>query len=357
MRTGLIAFCYCIAATGSVIAADPADKLTRHEFASRHMGTTFRIVLYAADRPKAEVAAKAAFARVAELDRVMSDYNPDSELMRLCIANDADPGKPRKVSNDLMDVLQTSRQLSEKSGGAFDATIGPLSQIWRLVRRTQRMPDAEELAAAKTKVGWRKLVLDRDAGTVTLKLAEMRLDLGGIAKGYAADAATKVLAEHGLKHTLVAAAGDIRVTDPPPGKVGWLVEIAPLGEGMPARNVTLTNAAVSTSGDLVQSVEIAGVRYSHVLDPTTGLGLTGYRSVTVVAPTATQTDGLSTAASILPPEKALEFVGEVSGASLYMVAKESVDAKPVVTKSADFPSGEPGASATGGVPGRPSSGR
>ena len=337
MRTGLIAFCYYIAATGSVCAADPGEKLARHEFTSRHMGTTFRIVLYAADKEKAAAAAKAAFARVAELDKVMSDYNPDSELMRLCTTNDAEPGKPQKVSQDLMEVLTESQRIAELSGGAFDVTIGPLSKIWRLVQRTQQIPDADELAAAKAKVGWQKLVLDRKAGTVTLKQAGMRLDLGGIAKGFAVDKAARVLLDHGFDECLIAGSGDIGVGGPPPerdGK-GWRVEIAPLGQGMKARTVTLDYAAVSTSGDLVQSVEIDGNRYSHVLDPKTGLGLTGFRSVTVICKSSTWADALSTAASLLPPEKALELV-EQFPAVLYMVTKESVDAKPVVTESAHF---------------------
>lgn len=340
MRAGNVIFLCCISIFGNVsllFAADVPQEFQRFTFDSRHMGTNFRIVLYAAEAQKAETAAKVAFARVGELDQILSDYNPKSELMRLCTANDAKPGEPQRISVELLRVLTVSQELSQKSGGAFDVTIGPLSRIWRLVRRTQQLPEPQELQTALAKTGWQNLILDPQAGTATLKRSGMRLDLGGIAKGYAADAANRVLAEHGFTRTLVAASGDIRVGDAPPGQKGWTVEIAPLGQGMPARFVKLANAAVSTSGDLVQSVEIGGVRYSHVLDPKTGLGLTGFRSVTVIAPTATQSDGYSTAASLLPPKQALKLVEGIPGGQLYMVVKPAEDAEPLVTKSAHFP--------------------
>lgn len=340
MRAGNVLFFCCISLFGNVstlFAADPAHMPQRFTFESRHMGTTFRVILYGSDSKTAETAAQAAFTRVRELDQILSDYHPKSELMRFCTANDSAPGKPQRISTELMQVLTESQELARKSDGAFDVTIGPLSRMWRLIRRTQRLPDPQELRAAQTKVGWRNLVLDPVAKTATLKLPGMRVDLGGIAKGYAADAALLVLARHGFTRALVAASGDIRVGDAPPGQDGWTVEIAPLGQGMPARFVKLRNAAVSTSGDLVQSVEIDGVRYSHVLDPKTGLGLTGFRSVTVIAPTATQSDGYSTAASLLPPQQALKLVESLPNAQLYMVVKASETADPVVTQSAHFP--------------------
>src|SRR5262245_50057886 len=125
-----------------------AEEPNRHEFESAHMGTKFRIVVYA-DRATAEKAAKAAFARVAELENVMSDYKRDSELMRVCLANDAAPGKPVKVSDDIFRVLDQAGKVWKLSDGAFDVTVGPLSSLWRITRRTQELPDAKELAVAK----------------------------------------------------------------------------------------------------------------------------------------------------------------------------------------------------------------
>src|SRR5262245_2311233 len=261
----------------SALSAEPA--LSRFEFAEPHMGTQFRIVLYAPTKDTAEKAAKAAFARVAELDGIMSDYRSSSELMRLCKKAG---GAPVRVSGDLFYVLQRAQEVSRRSAGAFDVTVGPVVRLWRRARRTRQLPDPEKLKTALALVGWKNVVLDEKARTVQLLKPGMQLDLGGIAKGYAADEMLKVLARHGLKRALVAAGGDIAVGEAPPGKAGWTVAIAAVDakkEG-PSRLV-LARAAVSTSGDAEQYVEIGGKRYSHIVDPRTGLGLVGRMSATV----------------------------------------------------------------------------
>lgn len=287
------------------VAADPA--LVRFSYTEPHMGTRFRIVLYATDEKKAKEAAQAAFARIAELDAIMSDYRPTSELTQLSArAVEA----PVPVSDDLFRVLKQSQELARQTDGAFDVTVGPLSRLWRITRRTQRLPDAETLAQARALVGYHKLRLDDKARTVQLMVKGMQLDLGGIAKGYAADAALAVLRQRGWPRALVAAGGDVVAGEPPPGTQAWTVGIAPLEDPdrPPTRFLHLRNAAVSTSGDAEQYVEIAGQRYSHILDPRTGLGLVGRSSVTVVAPDATTSDSLATAVSVLGPERGLKLI-------------------------------------------------
>jgi FAD:protein FMN transferase len=301
------------------------------------MGTTFRIVLYAPDKDAAKRAADAAFARVGQLDGIMSDYKKDSELMLLCAKFAKEVGDPVKVGDDLFFVLQKAESLSKQSDGAFDVTVGPVVQLWRLARRTQQLPDAKELAAARERVGYAKVKLDPAKKTVQLTTPGMLLDLGGIAKGYAADEALKLLREKfGIKSALVAAYGDIACGDPPPGEGAWTVEIAPIAKSQKPRTLKLANAAVSTSGDLEQFVEIAGVRYSHVLDPRTGLGLTGRRSVTVVAPNGVTADSMTKAVSVLPPERGLKLIEDTPGAATYIVVLDKDD-KPVATASRRFP--------------------
>lgn len=322
-------------------SAEPAGMIVsrpddRHEFEAKHMGTTFRVVLYAADKEAAKKAADAAFARVAELDGVMSDYKQTSELMRLCKTFEAEVGEPVKVSADLFAVLARAEEMSKKSDGAFDVTVGPVVQLWRHARRTQELPDPKEFAAARARVGYRMVKLDPAKGTVQLATPGMRLDLGGIGKGFAADEVLKLLREKfRIKSALVAAAGDITCGDPPPGKDSWTVDIAPLTKGQKPRTLKLANAAVSTSGDLEQFVVINGVRYSHVLDPKTGLGLTGRRSVTVIAANGTTADSMTKAVSVLPPGRALEVVEDTPGAAAYIVILDK-DEKPVVTASKRF---------------------
>ncbi len=248
----------------------------------------------------------------------MSDYRAESELMLL---GRQAGGPPVRVSEDLFRVLARAQEFAERSAGAFDVTIGPLSWLWRRARRRHEIPDAESITHARQLVDYRNLVLDSKTRTAQLRKRGMLLDLGGIAKGYAADAALAVLKEHGVERALVAAGGDIAATRPPPEKPGWRVAIAPLGSpGEPTdRNTWLSDAAVSTSGDAEQHLEIGGARYSHIIDPKTGLALQGRSSVTVLAPDATASDALATAVSVLGPERGLELINSLPGTGLLFI--------------------------------------
>ena len=291
----------------------PTQSLRRFEFSQPHMGTTYRLVLLAADEPTASRAADAAFARIADLDRRLTDYREDSELMQ---ASRAAAEGPVALSPDVFRVLATAQQLAERTDGAFDVTVGALTRLWRRTRRIGEMPAARELAAARDASGYRLLSLDPDARTMRLARPGVRLDVGGIGKGYAADRALETLAAHGITRAMVVAGGDVAAADAPEGEKGWQVALAPLGDARPVERILLARAAVSTSGDAEQWVEIGGVRYSHMLDPRTGAPLTGRRSVTVVARDATTSDMLATAAGVLGPEDGARLVEETGGASL-----------------------------------------
>ena len=327
-----LAALHLILFAGVAHAAEPS----RFEFTAVHMGTEWKIVLYADGEKAADDASEAAFKRVAELDLVMSDYNVKSELMKLCLANDAAPGKPLKVSDDLFRVLALAQGVSEQSDGAFDVTVGPVVKLWRAARKSKQLPKDDDLKAAKELVGYKLLTLDAKAKTATLAKAGMRLDLGGIGKGFAADEALAVLKAKGIKSALVAASGDITVSDPPPGKESWTVDITPLVKGDPARRLKLANTSVSTSGDLFQFVEIGGVRYSHLLDPKTGLGLTGRRSATVIAAKGWQADALTKAASVLPPKEVVKLIDGIDGAAAFVAVKATEESKEDVTRSKRF---------------------
>src|SRR5207253_10014235 len=174
-------------------------------------------------------------------------------------------------------------------------------------------------ARARRLVGYDKIQLNSPDRTVQLTVEGMLLDLGAIAKGYAAEAALEVLRRYGLTRALVAASGDIAAGDPPPGTRGWKVGIAPLDDpnAEPSRFVLLNHAAVSTSGDTEQYVEIDGKRYSHIVDPHTGIGVTRRSSATVVARDGTTADGLDTAVSVLGPEEGLGLIEATDGAALF----------------------------------------
>lgn len=299
-------------------------RVQRFEFARPRMGTIFRIVLYAPTEAAAQRAAGAAFRRIEELDTLMSDYRADSELMRLCRWGHQ---SPRPVSEDLFLVLESALMFSRMSGGAFDVTIGPMVELWRQARRSGKLPEAAELARARDRVGYEKLVLEAEHRTVYLRREGMKLDLGGIAKGYAADQAVRTLRAQGIESALIDAGGDVRLGSPPPGRRGWVVAVThpdPSWPG-PLKELLLHNSAVATSGDTEQFVEIGGVRYSHIVDPAMGLGVRDSASATVIASDGMTADALATALSVLPPEEGLRLVDSIPGAAAYVVRR--VDGK------------------------------
>jgi thiamine biosynthesis lipoprotein len=281
----------CVAVPNAQPLQEPTE-LTRFTLVEYHMGIDARLVVYATDKLVAEKACEAAFKRIAELDGIMSDYRPKSELMLLC----AKPkGTAVKVSDDLYRVLERSQVISRQTGGAFDVSVGPLVQLWRKARKEGKLPDPALIESAKKLVGYRKVKLDSRAHTVTLQEDGMKLDLGGIAKGYASDEALKVLRKNGIKSALVEMGGDLVLGDAPPKTKGWTVSIP----NNNSSELMLHNCAVSSSGDTEQFVVIDGKRYSHVVDPMTGQGLTKRLQATIIAKDGFTTDPLSTALTLL----------------------------------------------------------
>lgn len=291
----------------------------RFEYSEPHMGTLFHLQLYASSQETADAAAKVAFARVKTLNGIFSDYQSDSELMKLC--QKAGQG-PIKVSAELFDILQRSRDWSERSQGAFDVSVGPLVQLWRRARRTRQLPKEASLRDAQALVDFRLIELLPDC-MVQLKKAKMRLDLGGIAKGYAADEMLKVIKSKGITSACIAAGGDVCVSNRPPGKPGWVISVAPLEKtDTIATQLVLENQAVSTSGDLEQYVEIQGVRYSHIVDTKTGLGLTKRMSCTVVARNATDSDAAATAICVMGYEKGMTMINKQPEMACFLAVQE-----------------------------------
>lgn len=295
--------------------------LNRYEFDQAEMGSPFRIVLYAPNRYTATNGAANAWRRIEQLNDIMSDYEPDSEVSRLSRTSGHNQAVP--VSYDLWTVLKRAQTLAERGGGAFDVTVGPYSVLWREARRNEVLPDPARLAKARSSVGYKYMKLNATNHTVTLLATNMRLDLGGIAKGYAVHQAMRVLERMGIASALVSGGGDLEVSAPPPDKKGWTVELPPLDatNAPPARFVVISHAGLSTSGDLFQRLEINGKRYSHIVDPRTGIGLTDHSLVTVVAPDDFTADGLTKVMSVLSPKEALRFISKERGVAVRIVRK------------------------------------
>lgn len=307
------------------------EKQPRYERRQPHMGTEFTILVAPTDAgkdgeadPAMVEAVDAAFRRIAELDQRLSNYQRDSELNQL--AAGAPHTQPSPVSDDLYRVLLRSEEVSRASEGAFDITVGPLTRLWRQARRTQAWPDATRLQQARELVGYERVHLHPEMQGASLELAGMQLDLGGIAKGDALDQAYEELRRRGYSQSLVEGGGDLRVGAAPPaadGEPGWVIAVAGLHAAeSEAGRLRLADRAVATSGDLHQYFEYDGVRYSHLVDPRTGIGLRLRSSVTVVAPDGITADAWATALSVLGPEAGLRRAAELPGLEVRFVWEE-----------------------------------
>ena len=295
-----------------------AHAQQRYDFSAPLMATTFRISLHADSKEQAEAAADAAFKHIAYLNTDFSDYEPNSELLQLCKTG---PNKPFKASPALFDLISRSLDLARLTDGAFDITCGNLTQLWRRTKRVKKLPPTDRLAKALAATDWRAVQLDAKAPTITLLKPGMLLDLGGIAKGYAADEGLRILREHGLTRALVMAGGDIAIGDSPPGEDAWEIKLRTFTKPTPdaeeqMETVRLKHCGVSTSGDLYQFTEIEGVRYSHILSPKTGLALTTRIACSVIAPDCTTSDALATAMCVLGKERGEKLVSQMMGVTV-----------------------------------------
>lgn len=317
-----------------VQAADGQPVNPKYEYEEAHLGTVVRIVFYGESKPEgsppakaedkalADAAAAAAFDRARALNSIFSDYHSASETRRLtAVAPTA-----MAVSPEMIHVLGMCGEIHERSEGAFDPTIGPLVREWRRAKRRGRLPSAEDLAEARAKTGWARVrvgegchplanrnsdlppvgnleksgISEKSApagakalapGTVALA-EEMRLDFGGIAKGFIADEMLAVLRDRGFSRALIDAGGDLALGDAPPGKAGWRVQIFGGGDFLAA------NVGVATSGHGENHLRVGETTYSHIVDPATGIGVTHRDAVTVVAVSGALADGWASALSV-----------------------------------------------------------
>lgn len=306
-----------------------------------HMGTLFIVRVWVPENggyplPSERVVGtlEKVFSRIAELNQIFSDYLVESELSLL---SKAPANQPVQVSDELLDVLLRGQKLAERSDGAFDVTVGPMIRLWRRSRKAKKLPTAIQIEGAKDRTGFEKLIIDSEAKTVTKTVEDMVLDLGGIAKGYAADEALRILRAAGFPIALVAASGDIALGDPLPGKRGWSVGLETLEMAEPGEaSFILANSAVSTSGDTQRFLVIAGSRYSHIVDKHTGLGLTDRIAVSVIAPDATSSDSYATAVSILGKEQGMELIEDTPGLECRIVTVDG-DGDAKVFLSSGYP--------------------
>lgn len=296
------------------------------------MGSSFDIIFYHTDSVEAISISKECFALVDSFNNIFSDYSSTSEVGRLT----AMPAiKDQKVSNELYEMIRYSKMAWTRSGKTFDITIGALTQVWRKAKKENRFPSKEEVNKAKGSTGFKHISYDIFTKEVTFKKPGIRLDFGGIVPGYVAQKVLDHLRSKNINNALVDASGDIVVSDPPPGKDGWTIAInlPESGDETWDRKLELKNFAVSTSGDVYRYTVHNGKKYSHIIDPKTGYGVTSQRNVTVISKYGQDADWLATTCSILPIKKALKLA-EKEHAAVFIATIEKE--KIVVYKSKSF---------------------
>jgi len=308
----------------------------RRDYSHPCMGTVFYISLYSDDEESAQKAVDEAFKRIDAINLVASDYLPQSELSSF---NRAPTNEAVPVSEDLFQLFALSQKTASLTKGAFDITAMYSVQLWRRAKRQHKAPTEEQIAHAVAMTDWHALQLDEKHHTATKTKPELLVDLGGIGKGYAANEALLVLKKHDFTKALVAGSGDLAIGDPPPGKTGWDVALRTFEKPEDKdrlMHVTLHNCGCSTSGDLHQFLELGGVRYSHIINPKTGLGLTNHIACTVIASDAAWSDALDTPMCVLGVTEGLRVIDSLPKTSARFVVLQA-DGTTLSTTSANFP--------------------
>ena len=269
-----------------------------HTFSHPCMGTIFKVSVHSEkSRNKVEDIVQGSFKIADEMDERFSDYSAESEVSKF---NKQESHIPFKISSELLELLTISQSLYHKTSASFEPAAGALTQLWRLSRKTKRLPDQKTLSLAIKASSFASLIIDRKNKTLTKKDHLTRLDFGGIAKGYTADKMLNYLQEHDLKSCSISAGGDVIVGNPPPGRLYWIIRINPFGDSnSETMRVKLSNAAVSTSGNVEQFIQIGGKKYSHIINPKNGLGLTTNHAAVVISNKGSMSDALATSISIL----------------------------------------------------------
>jgi FAD:protein FMN transferase len=270
------------------------------------MGTRVYVELWSEDPVRGDEAIEAVMADMRRIDELMSHYKPTSQLSQI---NERANSEPVQVDKELFDLIKLSTYYSQITEGAFDITTASVGYLYDF--RNHVHPTEEQIQKALPAINWRNMLLDETHHTVRFEHPGMRIDLGGIGKGYAVDRGIDILKARGFTRALVTAGGDSRIIGDRMGRP-WLIAIQnPDDPQKVVTRIPLTDSAVSTSGDYERYFIEDGVRYHHIIDPHTGHSASKVRSATILAPTATQTDGMSKTAFVLGAEKTLEIINRM----------------------------------------------
>lgn len=278
----------------------------KFSYSEMKMGSPFNLIIVSTDSNKAKHLAQKSYELVDSLSHIFSNYDSSSELSKI----NASAGLlPYKMSTAMLDLMEKSEQAFIQSKGAYDISIGPLSALWRNARKAKLFPEASTVIATKKLVGFAQIKINKRLGTIFLPVSGMQLDFGGIAKGYIAGWVINYLKANGIQQALADAGGDIVMSGAPLNQKGWLigVNLPETTDELLNKKLQISNCSVATSGDVFQFIEYKGIKYSHIINPLTGYGVTNLRNVTIIAKTGATADWLATACSILPIQEAKQL--------------------------------------------------
>lgn len=287
--------------------------------AQMHMGTVVSITAVASNKDAAQAAVQAGFQEIKRLEQLLSTWRPDSDLSRV---NSAAGERPVRVSEETFELVARSLEIAQMTEGGFNIAVGPAVEAWSVTER-QQIPSPRDLEQLQPLVDWRVIQLDAGERTIFLPRRGMRIDVGGIGKGYAADRAANVMKQVGGFGGVVALSGDIKTFGNLPEQGGFPVGVRhPRREGSLLATITLKNEAISTAGDYERYFERDGVRYHHILDPVTLQPARECQSVTVVASDGTTADGLDTGLFVMGRERAMELIERLPGVGAIIVDRD-----------------------------------
>ena len=298
------------AIAGSAGALPPAPRSTQELLRRTRlaMGTTLTLTVSGLPEAQALDAMEAAFAEVDRLETILTTWREESDASRL---NRGAGGEPQSFAPELLEVLERSVSWSERTGGAFDATVGPLVSLWRKAASAGVPPGDAEIEAARALVGCREIEVDARRNRARLARAGASVDFGGIGKGYALDRAAAVLESRGARRALFDFGGQFLALDPPEGDRAWKIDVRdPARPDATAGAIGLVRSSISSTADYERGFDVAGKRVSHVFDPRTGRPVEGMLGATVVYASATGADALSTALYVMGAEGAMRYAEE-----------------------------------------------
>ncbi len=283
------------------------------------MDTTARIIVTAPNEKTADQAIQSAVGALRDVEKVMSAYDPGSELS---LVNRRGYIEPIPVSAQLFEILDLSVEISRLTDGAFDITVGPILELYRQAAKTENPPAPEQIEAARAKVGYQKIMLDDNLKTVQLGVDGMQLDLGGIAKGYAIDQAVEAAKEAGAVGALVDVGGDIRCFGKPPKRKNkWTIALQhPRKLDQYALTLEVSDTAVTTSGDYRRFVLIDDRPASHIIDPKNPQSKSTLSSVTILTESAARADALATAVTVMGPVRGFSLIENTPGTEAILIS-------------------------------------